>query len=105
MARVPPRAVASPGLELAAPAIGFGGLPPALHRARLLGGAGRLRASAYGIIFLSFTLVTGEGGMIWLCQATFAGVGGFTMAILAVDHGWPVYVAVFMGGLVACPSG
>lgn len=59
----------------------------------------------YGIVFLSYTLVTGEGGMIWLCQATLAGVGGFTMAILAIDHGWPVFVAVLMGGLVALPFG
>ncbi|HXW78745.1 MAG TPA: hypothetical protein VEJ84_04560, partial [Acidimicrobiales bacterium] len=59
----------------------------------------------YGIIFLSYTLVTGEGGMIWLCQATLAGVGGFTMAVLAVDHGWPMFVAVLMGGLVAVPFG
>ena len=59
----------------------------------------------YGIIFLSFTVVTGEGGMIWLCQATLAGAGGFTMAILAVNHGWPVLPAVFVGGLVAMPFG
>jgi branched-chain amino acid transport system permease protein len=59
----------------------------------------------YAIIFLSYTLVTGEGGMIWLCQATLAGVGGFTMAILAVNHGWPVFLAVLMGGLVALPFG
>jgi branched-chain amino acid transport system permease protein len=59
----------------------------------------------YGIIFLSFTVVTGEGGMIWLCQATFAGAGGFTMAILASEHGWPVMAAVLAGGLVAMPFG
>lgn len=59
----------------------------------------------YGIVFLSYTLVTGEGGMIWLCQATFAGAGGFTMAILAVDHGWPVYAGIVMGGIVAMPFG
>jgi branched-chain amino acid transport system permease protein len=59
----------------------------------------------YGIIFLSFTLVTGEGGMIWLCQATFAGAGGFTMALLAADHGWPVLLGVLAGGLVAMPFG
>ncbi|MGP0029374.1 MAG: ABC transporter permease [Acidimicrobiales bacterium] len=58
-----------------------------------------------GIIFLSFTLVTGEGGMIWLCQATFAGVGAVTAAQLAVDHGWPVMAAVAVGGLVALPLG
>ena len=60
---------------------------------------------SYGIIFLSFTLVTGEGGMIWLCQATFAGIGGFTMAILAVNHGWPMMIAVVLGGVVAAPFG
>ena len=59
----------------------------------------------YGIVFLSFTLVTGEGGMIWLCQSTFAGVGGFTMAILAIDHGWPVLAAVLVGGIAAAPFG
>ncbi len=60
---------------------------------------------SYGIIFLSFTLVTGEGGMIWLCQATFAGIGGFTMAILVVNHGWPMMAAVVLGGVVAAPFG
>jgi branched-chain amino acid transport system permease protein len=60
---------------------------------------------SYGIIFLSFTLVTGEGGMIWLCQATFAGIGGFTMAILTVNHGWPIMAAVVLGGIVAAPFG
>ncbi len=59
----------------------------------------------FGIIYLSFTLVTGEGGMIWLCQSTWAGAGGMTMAILAVDHGWPVMAAVVAGGLVAMPFG
>ncbi len=57
------------------------------------------------IIFLSFTLVTGEGGMIWLCQATFAGIGALTMAQLAAKHGWPVMAAVVVGGLVAVPFG
>jgi branched-chain amino acid transport system permease protein len=58
-----------------------------------------------GIIFLSFTLVTGEGGMIWLCQATFAGIGAVTAAQLAVHHGWPVMASVVVGGLVALPFG
>jgi branched-chain amino acid transport system permease protein len=58
-----------------------------------------------GIIFLSFTLVTGEGGMIWLCQATFAGIGAVVAAQLAVHHGWPVMLSVLVGGLVALPFG
>jgi branched-chain amino acid transport system permease protein len=63
------------------------------------------QAFAYGIIFLSFTLVTGEGGMIWLCQITFAGVGALTASQLATNHSWPVLAAIVAGGLVALPMG
>ncbi len=59
------------------------------------------QAFAFGVIFLSWTLVTGEGGMLWLCQITFAGVGALTTAQLATHHGWPVLAAVVVGGLVA----
>jgi branched-chain amino acid transport system permease protein len=63
------------------------------------------QAFAYGIVFLSFTLVTGEGGMIWLCQITFAGVGGLAASQLATNHGWPVLAAIVVGGLIALPMG
>jgi branched-chain amino acid transport system permease protein len=63
------------------------------------------QAFAYGVIFLSWTLVTGEGGMLWLCQITFAGVGALTAAQLANNHGWPVLGAVVAGGLVALVLG
>ncbi len=59
------------------------------------------QAFAYGVIFLSWTLVTGEGGMLWLCQITFAGVGALTAAQLANHYGWPVLAGVVVGGLVA----
>jgi branched-chain amino acid transport system permease protein len=59
----------------------------------------------FAIILLSITLVTGEGGMIWLCQATFAGIGAVAAAQLAVQHGWPVLVAILAGGLIASPFG
>ena len=59
----------------------------------------------YGIIFLSFTLVIGEGGMIWLCQVTFAGVGAITAAQLATVHGWPLGLAIVGGGVVAMAMG
>src|SRR3984957_10974695 len=59
------------------------------------------QAFAYGVIFLSWTIVTGEGGMLWLCQITFAGVGALTPPQLANTHGWPVLAAVVAGGLVA----
>jgi len=60
---------------------------------------------AYGIIFLSFSLVTGEGGMIWLSQATFAAGGGMTAALLTQDHHLPILLSVLIGGLVAAPCG
>jgi branched-chain amino acid transport system permease protein len=63
------------------------------------------QAFAYALIFLSWTLVTGEGGMLWLCQITFAGIGALTTAQLANNHGWPVLAAVLAGGLVALVIG
>ena len=63
------------------------------------------QGAALAIILLSITLVTGEGGMIWLCQATFAGVGAVVAAQLSVRHGWPVLAGVVVGGLAAIPIG
>ncbi len=60
---------------------------------------------AYAVIYLSFTMVVGEGGMIWLCMATFAGIGGLATAQLATNHGWPVLAAVLLGGVIAVPFG
>lgn len=60
---------------------------------------------ALAVLYLSWTLVIGEGGMIWLCQVTFGGVGGMTAAQLATVHGWPVLAAVVAGGVVALPMG
>ena len=62
-------------------------------------------AFAYGVIFLSWTIVTGEGGMLWLCQITFAGVGALTTAQLANHYGWPVLAGVAVGGLIAGAMG
>jgi branched-chain amino acid transport system permease protein len=60
---------------------------------------------AFSIIFLSFTLVIGEGGMVWLCMVTFAGVGGLATGQLATNHHWPVLLAVLAGGIIAMPMG
>jgi branched-chain amino acid transport system permease protein len=60
---------------------------------------------AYAVIFLSFSLVTGEGGMIWLCQATFAGAGGMGAGLLTADHGIPILLSVLIGGFIAVPFG
>jgi branched-chain amino acid transport system permease protein len=62
-------------------------------------------AAALAVVFLSFTLVTGEGGMLWLCQITFAGIGALATAQFATVAGWPVLVAIVMGGVVAAAIG
>jgi branched-chain amino acid transport system permease protein len=50
-------------------------------------------------------LVVGEGGMVWLCQVTFAGVGALATAQLATVHGWPLLPAVLGGAVIAAPMG
>ncbi len=59
----------------------------------------------YAVTFLNFTLVTGEGGMLWLSQIIFAGVGALASAQFATVEGLPVLVAVILGGLIAAVAG
>ena len=63
------------------------------------------QAMALGVLFLTFTVVTGEGGMLSLTQVALAGIGAFTAAKLATDAGWPVWAAILMGAVVAVPVG
>jgi branched-chain amino acid transport system permease protein len=60
---------------------------------------------AIGIIFLSFTLLTGEGGIISLCQISFAGVGGLVAAQANSTYHWPVLLGVLIGGVLAGVGG
>jgi branched-chain amino acid transport system permease protein len=70
------------------------------------------------VAFLSITIITGFAGQISLAQATFAGLGGFTAANLALGHGIPiiaphvtsghpvpVLVGVLIGAIVAAAMG
>ena len=46
------------------------------------------RGLALGLVFLSFVVVTGMGGMVSLAQAAFVTAGGFTAGWL-LNHQWP----------------
>ncbi len=59
----------------------------------------------FSITFLTFTVVTGEGGMLWLSQAVFAGVGAIATAQFATLGHLPVLLAVVLGGIVAAAVG
>ncbi len=60
---------------------------------------------ALGVIFLSYVVVTGEGGMISLCQVTFAGIAGAITADLAQNHGMPTLGAVLVAAVIVVPFG
>ena len=59
----------------------------------------------YAITFLTFTLVTGEGGMLWLSQIIFAGAGALAAAQFVNSWHVPVLLAIVMGGVVAGVAG
>jgi branched-chain amino acid transport system permease protein len=59
----------------------------------------------YGITFLTFTVVTGEGGMLWLSQIIFAGTGALAAAQFVVVWHLPVLMAIVLGGALAAVIG
>jgi branched-chain amino acid transport system permease protein len=59
------------------------------------------QAAAYAIVFLSYTLLTGQGGVISLCQITFAGVGALGAAHLASVNHWPIGLAIVASAVIA----
>jgi ABC-type branched-subunit amino acid transport system ATPase component/branched-subunit amino acid ABC-type transport system permease component len=62
------------------------------------------RGLALGLVLLSFTIVTGIGGMVSLAQAAFVTAAAFT-AGWALSHDWPFLVALAAGTLVATVLG
>lgn len=55
----------------------------------------------FSVIFLSITLITGMGGQLSLCQATFAGIGAFTVGQLAQHLGLSVLLGALVGAVLA----
>lgn len=55
---------------------------------------------ATAVIMLSFTVVTGLGGMISFAQGAFATISGLLVGVLTY-HGWPFWLAVPLGVLLA----
>src|SRR5690606_41211647 len=54
------------------------------------------RGLAIGLVLLSFTIITGIGGMVSLAQAAFVTLAGFT-AGWALDQDLPFLVALALG--------
>jgi branched-chain amino acid transport system permease protein len=68
------------------------------------------QALALGLIALSLTFLAGAGGMISLAQMTVAGLAGYMVAIFGtaatdgVTLGWPWWLAVLLGIVIAVVS-
>jgi branched-chain amino acid transport system permease protein len=60
---------------------------------------------AVALVLLSYTLVTGEGGMMWLCQITFAGLAAIAAAQLVTVYGWSPLPAVLVAAIAVVPIG
>ena len=58
----------------------------------------------YAIAFLSFTVVTGEGGMLWLSQVIFAGGGALAAAQFVTVWHVPVLLAIVLAAGSPWPS-
>jgi branched-chain amino acid transport system permease protein len=59
----------------------------------------------FSIMFLTFTVVTGEGGMLWLSQPVFAGMGAIAAAQFVLVWHVPVLLAIVFGGALAAVVG
>lgn len=63
------------------------------------------QALIFSTIFLSITVVTGMGGQVSLCQATFAAVGAFTTGQLVVRYDSSVLLTMIIGAVLAAVVG
>jgi branched-chain amino acid transport system permease protein len=59
----------------------------------------------YFIAIVGLNIVTGYSGQISLGQGAFMGVGGYTTAYLAADHGVNIWLTIPIAGLVAGTAG
>jgi branched-chain amino acid transport system permease protein len=59
----------------------------------------------YFIALLGLNIVTGYSGQISLGQGAFMGVGGYTTAFLATEHGWGVWWTIPVAAVIAGVSG
>jgi len=55
----------------------------------------------YAAMAQMWNLLAGYSGLISLGQQCFIGLGGYTLAVLAEQYGFPVWAAVLVGGTVA----
>jgi branched-chain amino acid transport system permease protein len=59
----------------------------------------------FACIFLSFTLVIGEGGMMVFCLVSFAGLGAVLTGFFVTSEHWPFLLACLVSAFAVVPGG
>ncbi|MFI4998700.1 MAG: ABC transporter permease [Reyranellales bacterium] len=99
----PSKPVAIPGPALWAVASAAAVLPLVLPNPYLL--QTLANAWLYGLLGLSLTLIAGTVGLISLGHAALLAIGGYASALLAIDLGVPVGLAILAAGLITAVIG
>jgi branched-subunit amino acid ABC-type transport system permease component/ABC-type branched-subunit amino acid transport system ATPase component len=60
---------------------------------------------AYSVVFLSFVIVTGQGGMVSLAQSAFVMLAALIAGRAMVEYNWPWLPALALGMVVAMLAG
>jgi branched-chain amino acid transport system permease protein len=55
----------------------------------------------YAALASMWNLLAGYSGMISLGQQVFIGLGGYTLAVLSVYYGLPIFLSVLLGGMIS----
>jgi branched-chain amino acid transport system permease protein len=55
----------------------------------------------WAMVALGLNILTGYNGQISLGHTAFVATGGYTVAILMVDHGWPFGATIILAGITA----
>lgn len=59
------------------------------------------RMAIFALVALGLGLLTGFNGQISLCHSAFFGLGAYTAAVLAADHGWSLFATVPAAAVLA----
>ena len=59
----------------------------------------------YGFLGQAWNIVGGYGGQLSLGHAAFVGIGGYTAALLSIDHGISPWLGMVAGGVLAAALG
>jgi len=59
----------------------------------------------FAVAFLAFTLLVGEGGIIWLCVPSIAGFGAVMTAFLVTTDHVEALLSIFIAAAITVPAG